>query len=824
MIRKSYYTFFIVLCQVVLVVGATRVVAGEIELAEDGTAKCVVIIGKDAPWIERHAAKEFVKYVKEISGAGIPILTTEAAVGKDALRVLIGTYKNNALIRQFRDKGILTLPINSPGKEEFLGVARIDSNTLVLTGSSRRAVLWAVYDFLETECGVGFFFEGDYVPKHPTLRVDVRTRKASSRFPYTGSNEVSSGTNMHYSNWWRSAEDWDHLVDYCAKKKFKCFFVPYGLIPPQEAVLLKNAIKARSQRPPKDRMRAKRIVDRARKLEFDFIPSLSTVFRAPEEFRRKYPDHRYVKFTWIDKPPQYVLHPDDPLFAEMAEQTFRMLKEQFGSLGLVIYSPFAEQVIHGLNKAEQRQLLIRNSVEVAKALKKIDPKAAFGINSWTFHDRTKWDRETLGAYFAAFPKDVRVVVLDFASSVKDFYKTTDGFWGKEWIFGVYATDGPLNKLQGDMAWLGEEIYDLSRKAHNRLRGVVQTSETNDTNNIFREYAAQLSWNPSLGVYEFIDNYARTRYGERSAKNMARFWKHVAKGSLGPMGRPQDKRTFWSSMPQYTLRPDQQNFEIRRVGAPNIEYHYAQRAQLCVVNDLKALRIGLGEADLQQGNYFYQRDMVEVTRDLLQELYNQHFFYAEKAFLAGDVAAFKTHSKACVELMDMLTNLLRSVFNWPDFSFAARWKAAEKGYRMRTKKEALHWMTGIAYKDGKPYIKDRYFYWRSSFYEAVRDMYRPWVRVYFKYLEKQMDDGVRTLPSSKTKGTPVDLQTFGWFNSDEQGTGTLSEVFRKIALDFALKPLETGDVGKLRSGDPIPAIKQIISNIDKDHLADVPGSR
>jgi hypothetical protein len=371
-----------------------------------------------------------------------------------------------------------------------------------------------------------------------------------------------------------------------------------------------------------------------------------------------------------------------------------------------------------------------------------------------------------------------------------------------------------------MAWTAETIYDLSRKAHNRLTGVMLTAETNDTNNTYKDYVARLAWKPDLDVYNFVSRYAATRYSSESVATMVDFWKHILHGPLGVMGRAIDKRTRWASFPQYTLRPDQQNFEIRRPGALNIKYHYDQRALLCVRNELEALKLGLQVAEREKDNYFYKRDMVEVTRDLLAELYNQHFYRAEKAFLDGDRQAFDRHSKACLSVMDMLTELLESVFNWPDFSFAARWKAAENSiYKMRDKQEALHWMTGYDKDEqGKPFIKDRYFYWRSSFYEAVRDMYKPWAIVYFNHLKNLFDRGERKLPSSEEAGTPEELATFGWFTGEHKGKGTLGDAFRKIALDFAFKPLETEKVGELQTGNPIPVIRSIIQRVKSNQLA------
>ena len=75
-----------------LALTATSFAAAELPLVRDGKAACAVITGKDAPWLESHAAGEFARYVKAMTGAELPFRTDPSAAPEGSPRVLIGTY------------------------------------------------------------------------------------------------------------------------------------------------------------------------------------------------------------------------------------------------------------------------------------------------------------------------------------------------------------------------------------------------------------------------------------------------------------------------------------------------------------------------------------------------------------------------------------------------------------------------------------------------------------------------------------------------------------------------------------------------------------
>lgn len=96
-------------------------------LFKDGTSDYTIVLAPDASPVERYAARELQTWVREVSGAELPVSTGDAA-GK---RLLIGS--------------------ESPVGNDDAFVYYSDGEDIVFRGKTPRATLYAVYAFLENE-------------------------------------------------------------------------------------------------------------------------------------------------------------------------------------------------------------------------------------------------------------------------------------------------------------------------------------------------------------------------------------------------------------------------------------------------------------------------------------------------------------------------------------------------------------------------------------------------------------------------------------------------------------------------------------------------
>jgi len=96
-----------------------------------------------------------------------------------------------------------------------LGVG--DGKRVIFLGGTGIATLYAVYHYLEKSCGIGFFFDGDRVPRREGIPVegqDIFTQ------PYFGERMTMNLTLYWYSTPWWEWEDWEKYIDWTIKNRY----------------------------------------------------------------------------------------------------------------------------------------------------------------------------------------------------------------------------------------------------------------------------------------------------------------------------------------------------------------------------------------------------------------------------------------------------------------------------------------------------------------------------------------------------------------------------------------------------------------------------
>ena len=171
--------------------------------------------------IDQHAAEELAKFVEDMTGASLPIVAADAP-GPASNLILIGRQKTNSLIADLVTAGKVELSASSPGGDGFI-VKTVDHNSLhylVLGGSRGRGNLYAVYNFLEKECGVGFFWDGDQAPAKSTLVFSSIDR---TEIPALARRNYWNPTAWHYTSKYWSTTDWNKEFDWMCKRKLNTY-------------------------------------------------------------------------------------------------------------------------------------------------------------------------------------------------------------------------------------------------------------------------------------------------------------------------------------------------------------------------------------------------------------------------------------------------------------------------------------------------------------------------------------------------------------------------------------------------------------------------
>jgi hypothetical protein len=131
------------------VVGCTASQARAAErlvIAEDGKSDFRIVISANASPSENHAAAELQHFLKEISGAELPVAADTEAMGEH--EILVGDSEHLRRLNQAIDWQAL-------GNEGF--VMRTFGGHLILAGGRLRGSMYAVYSFLEDVLGCRWF-------------------------------------------------------------------------------------------------------------------------------------------------------------------------------------------------------------------------------------------------------------------------------------------------------------------------------------------------------------------------------------------------------------------------------------------------------------------------------------------------------------------------------------------------------------------------------------------------------------------------------------------------------------------------------------------
>jgi len=158
MLQKT--RIMIVLVVLPLIAGYVQAATNEtVTIAQNGTAKAVIVVADDAEESERHAANELAGFLWQITGAKFEIQAPPAA-GQS--RLLVGPGAAKSAVADFSTDGL--------GSDGI--VIRTVGDDLILAGGRPRGTLYAVYTFLEENIGCQWWSsQASTIPIKPSLRI-----------------------------------------------------------------------------------------------------------------------------------------------------------------------------------------------------------------------------------------------------------------------------------------------------------------------------------------------------------------------------------------------------------------------------------------------------------------------------------------------------------------------------------------------------------------------------------------------------------------------------------------------------------------------------
>lgn len=257
----------------------------------------------------------------------------------------------------------------------------------------------------------------------------------------------------------------------------------------------------------------KKILARERELGMKpILPAFSG--HVPPTFKERFPNARVDKLNWEGRfADTYLLHPDDPLFQQIADKFMEEQDKTFGNTDhLYGADTFNEMYLPYTDTAYVRKI----GTAVYKGMAKADPKAIWVMQGWMFWDkRDFWKPEVVKNYLSGVPDD-NLIMLDLFADEQPIWTKTDAFWGKKWIWCMLHNFGGRNPLYGDLNYIGREpaemVHDPNR---GRLSGIGLVPEGIEQNPVVYSLMLDHVWNDQvIDVKSWLVKYAQSRYGKR----------------------------------------------------------------------------------------------------------------------------------------------------------------------------------------------------------------------------------------------------------------------------------------------------------------------
>ena len=711
-----------------------------IRLCQNGQPAAQIVVSPAAAPAEQHAAEELQRFLRQMSGAELPIANAPA---KDLPNITIGSAA---------PEGKLDLSEEALNFDGY--VVKTLGGDLVLAGAKPHSSLYAVYHLLERVLGCGFLEEGDQVPHRPTVELadlDIVSRpRFSWRNYFVNMQEAYSGMRW----WtWKEFKPW---VEYLVKKRFNVLSYgdSIGIVALTAEKLGVHIERTDWQKQRHDLMR--KVYDYARlqgiRIPYGIspnvghgcgVPGFSPYADGPQftEFLKLY-EEKYgrkiatIPLNWCGVQSE-VLDPEDPVTKEFLIAMVHAYSEALGTdhhYGM--WTPTEENWIEDIEEASRATYA--SVMEMIKVIKTADPDAQI------MSPRVCVDNPTAEAQARAV-RDAGLPVggdmfLNHAGRMHDFLRC-DYYWGLPFTTGMCGQCGRETNPNGDIATAirnAQQLVNNPRAAN--CFGFIVSSETNHRNVMTMDLYSELSWNPNdVDPDEYPRKWNARRYGDSAEK----LWPATKAFSdtimsyfdngthNGPLYRNWDG----------TQLPGLTSSSVKRL----IGYLPQMRFMLETL---------LSEYDNLKDAEMYRFDLIDIGRTYLAAIFNDRLARARKAMRASDKETFETHA---AEVIDVMYFMARYCSSHPQFrlkthdDWAKRWPPVVPGHD----NSETNWITFTALisKEHWQVLLD---YMPDDYAEMIEHYFMPRVELYLQKMRELIEAGKDISGRLVDRDSDVDL--------------------------------------------------------------------
>jgi len=736
-----------------------------------------IYVINNASFQQTHAADELSRYAKAMTGDELAVKTADKGeTGGNGFVICLISNIDEMANKAIADK----IKTNLGEHREAYVILSGVGDTVYLIGRTDVGCIYAVYDYLSSVCGCGFFQDGEFVPQLkelPRKNIElVRQPRFDNRRHLAW--EWHASLKKYDSRYW-SLDEWKREFDWMAKQRLNmyrlgmtsmgrfagdAFQQAYPEIGPEPKELLRDRLGGWTSSwgwPPEYRTKMTQEMlayARARGIKFmyDIFPG-----DIPLRFKDVHPEIKYDPDNNYGE--THVISPDAPEFVNVTKKYLAKIIELFGTDHLYFAAPYCEHTVAG-GFDENMRLRTKASKLLVETFKSVDPESVwvFGNWDWVHHNKGMWAPNRAKAYLDNFDNN-DMYFADVAGDMETppFYETYDGFYGKRWAFGVLQSFAGDDGLHGDPVG----VIDRIKKAatYKNCIGVHMAPELTHQNVMYWDLVSYLAWNPEdINYSDYLKDFTRRRYGSENAAPMVDVWQKVTDavlqygpdtGDKYPIARYRSNNSYYKwtyegfgDINAFPLFSDRQHLLKLDKHIPSA------RKQVVLLKD--ALGLMLAQSDKNASNPLYVEDLVVIYRSYMGKLFNLQAATAYYAFGNGDKENFEKYRDCSMAILDAIADVLSGC---PSYSIN---KMTEEVTSVPGHNEKLPEMirNGGINAD----------YSTLDVYEQFGGYYIPRMKYYFEMLEGKLDTGdtqiTKAEVSAKLEELKDDYRANGWSSS------------------------------------------------------------
>lgn len=648
-------------------------------------------------------------------------------------------------------------PRVTENSDEFAIVSRKENGRtlLVITAGRLRAAFYGVYAFLEEAAGCHYFWDGDVIPKAPSIPLENFDLYEKPRFEYRAIRYFAHRSLHRFQAEHWGIEDWKRELDWMLKRRLNLFMLRIGTDD-----LFQRAFPDIVPYPKNDAPlpeRTKGYDDRTTFWSLQFRGQLRKQI-LDYAFQRDllHPEDCGTMTHWYSRTPLAFLEKVKPTLMQQesrgySEQTglawdindeknlknyqhlTRTHIKEFGKPEIFHTIGLAERSMNG--DREEGFLIKKRAYDtVTDFIHANFPKAPLLVAAWDFY--FTYQAEEVRRMIRSFDPETHIILdytVDLKKTENDF-ETWDVVGKFPYIFGIFHGYQPQSHIHGDYAYLDQKLKVADRDPF--CKGMAYWPELSHSDTLMLEYFTDNAWRPDyLSPEEKVTRFCQKRYG-KNAKAMQEVWT--------------------AFLPLYELTKDQKYdmssffhlFENNRIAKrlwnredPGHE-KAVEKARKKVTEgtaafpDMEKVLSRLASLPKELlANEFIARDALDLLRTVAERRLDVEVLSALLAWVDGDPAEFSQKEKPCLCGMELFARVLAVL---EEFSI----------YHTHEKLKTVASVNPCFEETLKNNLINNYC--RSSAYEAARYVYLPEMKLLFEKLSKITPDTVPDFTEEKER--------------------------------------------------------------------------